>query len=147
MVALRSWLRTPRLALALLACIAISIGGTATVLTFVHAILLKPLPFPHAERLVTIVPTDLGADARPHLNSRPYLSYPNFADLRAAATSFELLEGATVSRLVMQTNDGSERLRGETVTPGYFDLLGVRPALGRSFTPEEYAGTATRAII
>ena len=100
--ALRSWLRTPRLALTLLACIAISIGGTATVLTFVHAILLRPLPFPHAERLVTIVPADLGADARPHLNSRPYLSYPNFADLRAAATTFELLEGATVSRLIMQ---------------------------------------------
>ena len=147
MHALRSWLRTPRLAATLLACIAISIGGTATVLTFVHAILLRPLPFPHSDRLVTIVPAELGADARPHLNSRPYISYPNFADLRAAATSFELLEGATVSRLVMQTTDGAERLRGETVTPGYFDLLGVRPELGRSFAAEEYAGTADRAII
>lgn len=147
MSALRSWLRTPRLAFTLLACIAISIGGTATVLTFVYAILLRPLPFPHAERLVTLVPTDLGADVRPHLASRTYLSYPNFADLRSAVTSFELFEAATVSRLVMQTGNGSERLRGETVTPGYFDLLGVRPALGRTFTSEEYAGIATRAII
>jgi putative ABC transport system permease protein len=147
MSAFRSWLRTPRLAFTLLACIAISIGGTATVLTFVHAILLRPLPFPHAERLVTVVPTDLGADVRPHLASRTYLSYPNFADLRPAVTSFELFEAATVSRLVMQTANGSERLRGETITPGYFDLLGVRPALGRTFTSEEYAGTATRAII
>jgi putative ABC transport system permease protein len=139
--AFRSWLRTPRLAVTLLACIAISIGGTATVFTFVHAILLRPLPYPHSERLVTVTPTGLGD------TDRAYLSYPNFADLRTAATSFELLEGATVSRLIVQTRDGSERLRGETVTPRFFELLGVRPELGRAFTAEEYAGTAERAIV
>jgi putative ABC transport system permease protein len=141
MFALRSWLRTPRLALTLLACIAISIGGTATVFTFVHAILLRPLPYPHSERLVTVKPTGLGD------TDRAYLSYPNFVDLRAAATSFEVLEGATVSRLIVQTREGSERLRGETVTPRFFELLGVKPELGRTFTADEYAGTAERAII
>src|SRR5688572_18200666 len=141
MFALRSWLRTPRLALTLLACIAISIGGTATVFTFVHAILLRPLPYPQAERLVMVTPTGLGD------TDRAYLSYPNFVDLRAAATSFEMLEGATVSRLIVQTRDGSERLRGETVTPRFFEMLGVRPELGRAFTADEYAGKAERAII
>lgn len=142
MFALRSWLRTPRLALALLACMALAIGGTTTVVTFVYALLLRPLPFPHSERLVTIVPQNLGD------TQRPYLSYPNFADLRVAATSsFEMLEGATVSRLILQTPEGSERLRGETVTPGYFELLGVRPGLGRAFTAGEYAGRTDRAII
>ena len=141
MFALRSWLRTPRLALTLLVCIAVSIGGTATVFTFVHAILIRPLPYPHSERLVSVVPANL-VDAE-----REYLSYPNFADLRAAATSFDLLEGVTVSRLIIQTLDGSERLRGETITPGYFDLLGVQPELGRAFTADEYAGRGERAII
>jgi putative ABC transport system permease protein len=141
MWALRSWLRAPRLALTLLACIAVSIGGTATVLTFVHAILLRPLPYPDPERLVTVKPANLGD------TDRAYLSYPNFVDLRAAATSFELLEGATVSRLVVQTRDGSERLRGETVTPRFFELLGVQPELGRTFTADEYAGKSERAII
>lgn len=141
MIAFRSWLRTPRLALTLLACIAVSIGGTATVFTFVHAILLRPLPYPHAERLVMITPTGLG-DA-----DRAYLSYPNFVDLRAATASFEMLEGATVSRLIVQTRDGSERLRGETVTPRFFEMLGVRPELGRAFTTDEYAGKTERAII
>ncbi len=139
--ALRSWLRTPRLALTLLACIAVSIGGTATVFTFVHAILLRPLPYPQADRLVTVAPANLGD------TDRSYLSYPNFADLRAAATSFDLLEGATVSRLIVQTAEGSERLRGETITPGYFDLFGVRPELGRAFTADEYAGRGEHAII
>ncbi len=141
MFALRSWLRTPRLALTLLACIALSIGGTATVFTFVHAILLRPLPYPSADRIVTVTPTGLGD------TDRAYLSYPNFADLRAAATSFELLEGATVSRLIVQTRDGSERLRGETVTPRFFELFGVRPELGRTFSVDEYAGRAERAIL
>ena len=141
MIAFRSWLRTPRLALTLLACIAVSIGGTATVFTFVHAILLRPLPYPHAERLVMVTPANLGD------TDRTYLSYPNFVDLRAAATSFEMLEGATVSRLIVQTRDGSERLRGETVTPRFFEMLGVRPELGRAFTSDEYAGKAERAII
>lgn len=141
MFALRSWLRTPRLALTLLACIAVSIGGTATVFTFVHAILLRPLPYPHAERLVMVTPTGLGD------TDRAYLSYPNFVDLRAAATSFEMLEGATVSRLIVQTRDGSERLRGETVTPRFLEMLGVQPELGRAFTADEYAGKAERAII
>ncbi len=60
MYALRSWLRTPRLAVTLLACIAVSIGGTATVLTFVHAILIRPLPYPEAARLVSVAPDNLG---------------------------------------------------------------------------------------
>ena len=139
--ALRSWLRTPRLALALLACMALAIGGTTTVVTFAYALLFRPLPFPHSERLVTIVPQNLGD------TQRPYLSYPNFSDLRGTATSFELLEGATVSRLILQTPQGSERLRGETVTPGYFELLGVQPELGRGFTADEYAGRTDRAIM
>ena len=141
MFALRSWLRTPRLALTLLACIAVSIGGTATVFTFVHAILLRPLPYPHADRLVMVTPTGLGD------TDRAYLSYRNFVDLRAATTSFDLLEGATVSRLIVQTRDGSERLRGETVTPRFFEMLGVRPELGRAFTTGEYEGKTERAII
>jgi putative ABC transport system permease protein len=141
MIALRSWLRTPRLALTLLACIAVSIGGTATVFTYVHAILLRPLPFPHADRLIALAPANLGD------TDRAYISYPNFFDLRAAAKSFELLEGVTVSRLIMQTSDGSERFRGETVTSGYFDLLGVRPQIGRIFTREEFAGAGPRVIL
>ena len=67
MYALRSWLRTPRLAVTLLACIAVSIGGTATVLTFVHAILIRPLPYPEAARLVSVAPDNLGDTDRSSL--------------------------------------------------------------------------------
>lgn len=141
--AARSWMRTPRLTLAIVACIAVSIGGASTVLTFVYSLLWRPLPFPEASRLVLFQPQNI--DRSP--GARPYLSYPDFADLRAAATSFEKLEGATVSRLVVITGNGAERLRGEAVTPGYFELLGLTPQRGRTFTAEEYAGRGERAII
>jgi|CXWL01.1.fsa_nt_gi putative ABC transport system permease protein len=141
--AARSWIRTPRLTLAIVACIAVSIGGASTVLTFVYSLLWRPLPFPEASRLVLFQPKNL--DRSP--GARPYLSYPDFADLRAATTSFEKLEAATVSRLVVITGNGAERLRGEAVTPGYFELLGLKPQRGRTFTAEEYAGRGERAII
>jgi putative ABC transport system permease protein len=141
--AFRTWLRTPRLMFAIVACMAVSIGGASTVLTFVYSLLLRPLPFPEASRLVLVEPRGFV----PSQAVRPYFSYPNFADLRAAATSFETLDGATVSRLVVVTPNGAERLRGEVVTPGYFRLFGLTPQLGRVFSSEEYEGRGERAIL
>jgi putative ABC transport system permease protein len=141
--AARSWLRTPRLTLAIVVCIGVSIGGASTVLTFLYSLLLRPLPFPESSRLVMLEPQS--RDRSP--GGRPYLSYPDFADLRGGATTFEILGGATVSRLVMVTGNGAERLRGEVVTPGYFDLFGLRPQLGRGFNDEEYAGRGERAVL
>ena len=139
----RSWLRTPRLTLAIVACIAVSIAGASTVLTFAYSLLWRPLPFPEASRLVLLQPRS--RDRSP--GARPYLSYPDFADLRSAAASFEILGGATVSRLIVVTANGAERLRGEVVTPGYFGLFGLTPRIGRAFTDHEYAGRGERAIL
>jgi putative ABC transport system permease protein len=112
------------------------------VLTFVHSLLLKPLPFPAEDGLVMFEPRRERSQG-----SRAYLSYPNFADLRASSRSFSSLDGAVVTRLVALTPAGAERLRGETVTPGYFRELGLRPLLGRWFTDEEFAGRGDRAIV
>ena len=142
-LAARSLGRSPRLAAAIVACIAISIAGAATVLTFVHSLLLRPLPFPDAERLVMFMPE--GPKFGP--GSRPYLSYANFADLRANATSFETLDGASVSRLVMVTGNGAERLRGEVITPGYFSLFGLIPQAGRRFTRDEFEGNGEKVVL
>lgn len=73
--AARSWLRTPRLTLAIVACIAVSIGGASTVLTFVYSLLWRPLPFPEAARLVMLQPHNLdrspcGGGSRGRFGSR-----------------------------------------------------------------------------
>jgi len=141
--AARSWLRTPRLTFAIISCLAVSIGGASTILTFVYSLLLRPLPFPEYARLVLLEPK---GDA-PNPGGRPFFSYPDFLDLREATKSFETLAGATVSRLVVVTGAGAERLRGEVVTPGYFSLLGLTPQHGRAFTTEEYEGRGERAML
>ncbi|MBX7186481.1 MAG: ADOP family duplicated permease [Vicinamibacteria bacterium] len=141
--AFRTWGRTPRLTLAIVLCIAVAIGGASTVLTFVYSLLWRPLPFPDASRLVLVKPKSVNGSP----GSRPYLSYPDFSDLRAAATSFEAIDAALVSRLVIVTESGAERLRGEVVTPGYFSLFGLTPQVGRVFTEAEYAGRGERAIL
>jgi predicted permease len=138
---LRAWARTPRWTIAVLLCLAVSIAGAGTVLTFAYSLLARPLPFPEGERLAIVEPLGLAA------SERAYLSYPNFADLRERLRSFERLEGAMVSRLVVETPQGTERLRGETVTPGYFDLLALRPLLGRAFAADEYAGGAAHVVL
>lgn len=138
---LRGLARNQRWTLAVLACLAVSIAGAGTVLTFAYSLLVKPLPFPDGARLAVIEPLGLAA------SERAYLSYPNFTDLRERLRSFERLEGAMVSRLVVETPAGTERLRGETVTPGYFELLALRPQLGRPFAREEYEGSGTQAVV
>ncbi len=140
-LAARSWLRTPRLALTLLACIALAIGGTATVLTFVHAILLAPLPYPHADRLVNVLTQEKREGFLPNF------SHPDFEEIAARSRSFEQISGTTVFRQVLITAGGAERLRGEVVPAGYFEILGVRPALGRFFTADELAGRGERVVV
>jgi predicted permease len=141
--AARSWLSTPRLTFAIVACISVSIGGASTVLTFVYSLLLRPLPFPTASRLVLLEPQGFVLSQA----ARPYFSYPEFAELRKAASGFEALDGATVSRLVIVTGNGAERLRGEVITPGYVKLFGLNPLRGRSFTHDEFEGHGERAIM
>src|SRR5262245_34315580 len=98
---LRAWVRNPRWTVAVLLCLAVSIAGAGTVLSFAWSLLVRPLPFPEGHRLAIVEPLGLAA------SERAYLSYPNFADLRERLRSFERLEGAMVSRLVVETPNGS----------------------------------------
>jgi predicted permease len=75
------------------------------------------------------------------------LSYPEVLDLRARARSLDAVEAASRTRLAVTTDAGTERVRGESVTPGYFALVGVRPQLGRLFDDAEYTPEADRPVL
>ena len=145
MHALRSWLRTPRLALTLLACIAISIGGTATVFTFVHAILLRPLPYPHAERLVTIVPTDLGetrlTDSRLSVVSELCRS-PRGGDFLRAAGRRDCFPAHRANDATARNGCAARRSRRASST-----CLGCVRNLGARSRPMNMRAPSERAII
>ncbi|HEY7863682.1 MAG TPA: ABC transporter permease, partial [Thermoanaerobaculia bacterium] len=130
--ALRALARSPGFAAVAIATLAIGIGANAAIFGVVRGLLLADLPFREPDRLVIVygVSPARGVD-------RDVTSVANFLDWKAQSSSFEAL-GAWDSRI--QNLEGSEEPEAVTVSPvtaNFFDLLGVRPALGRGFAPGE----------
>jgi predicted permease len=138
----RSLRATPRLTLAASACAALGLGAAIFMTTVVNAVLFSRPPMPDADRLVRI-----WTAAAPQSATLSDLSYAEATDLATRAASFDAVESVTRTRLAVTTEAGTERLRGESVTPGYFSMIGVRPAHGRLFDPAEYAPEADRPVI
>lgn len=137
----RSLRGTPRLTFAASACAALGLGAAIFMTTLVDAVLFAAPPMPDADRLVRVW------SAATATRETSDVSYPEVQDLKARAQSFDAIEAASRTRLAVTTDAGTERVRGESVTPGYFALIGVRPALGRLFDAAEYAPDADRPVI
>ncbi len=106
-----------------------------------QALLFASPPLPDADRLVRVWTSTMAT------RETTDVSYPDVLDIRARATSFDAVESASRTRVAHTTADGTERLRGESVTPGYFDLIGMRAAHGRLFDRSEYASDGARSVV
>jgi predicted permease len=108
--------------------LALGIGANTAIFSLANALLLRSLPVPQPQELVTIERGDgLGEP----------LSYPDFAALRARNEVLSGLAAAHFAEVSFGNGSRSEMLRGELVSSDYFNVLRVRPALGRTFAPEE----------
>lgn len=130
--ALRTLRRHPLIAAAAVLTLALGIGGAATVFTVVDAVLLRPLPFHEPERLVRIW-------ALTRDGARFSFSDPTYLDLSAQTRTLQAVGayrdvGGTA---VLGGGGGPERVRAVPVTASVPGVLGVDPALGRMFTPDE----------
>jgi putative ABC transport system permease protein len=139
--AVRSLRGTPRPTLAAMACVALGIASAAFIFSLADAVLIRPLPFADAPRLQRVWTVDEASGRTGDL------SYPDIVDLREAVRSFDRWEVAARTRVALGVGGETERVRGESVTPGYFDLVGVGPALGRLFAPAEYARGAPGVMV
>jgi len=110
-------------------CLALGIGASAAIFSVVNGVLLKPLPFPEAERLVAWGSSRGKAEAGA-------LSAPDFVDMRAQATRMEV-SVYTDDAFSLRSNDAAVQLRGARVSSNLFHVLRVSPVLGRTFTIEE----------
>ena len=123
-----------RLNVAVVFCIALGMAATAAVATLVDLTNFRAPPFPDAERLVRVWNAEQGG------SRRDMLSYRDWSDLRESVPALETFEGAARSRLIWHLpGTAGRRVEGEAVSGGYFDLLGVRPMIGRAISAEEYA--------
>jgi putative ABC transport system permease protein len=144
--AARALVRQPGFAVVTVAVLALGIGANATMFSVVDGLLIRPLPFADAERLVRVYETTervTGVERRP-------ASYPDFADWRARSHTFESLAAVASGNFFLESGNGVERLGGEYVSGSYFSLLGVRPELGTAFDLQDrrgVEGTATAVVI
>jgi predicted permease len=114
--------------------LALGIGANATIFSFVNTVFFRPLPVRSPGELVSVYTTDASYPDR-----LIPASYPDFVDYRASHVFADM---AAEVRLQLNIGDGSEppeRVAAASVTANYFDVLGVQPLLGRTFTASEDA--------
>jgi putative ABC transport system permease protein len=126
--------RAPAFAGAVVLLLALGIGLNTATFSVVKNVLLEPLPFRSPEQLVIIWRVDKGERRIPE--SAP-VSGPNFLDWRRESRSFERLVAFAPESVNMTGRGDPERIQGTATTAGLFELLGVQPALGRTFRPDE----------
>jgi putative ABC transport system permease protein len=111
--------------------LALGIGANTAIFSVINAVLLRPLPYPEADRLVLM---SEWSEQVPTMS----FSVANFKDVRDQNSVFEAIGGANGTNFIL-TNQGAdaERVNARQVTSGVFTALGKQPILGRAFTPDE----------
>jgi putative ABC transport system permease protein len=134
---LRNLRRTPGFVLVAILTLALGIGGNTTIFSVINNTLLKPLPFPAADRLVLVWETfGKGPD------NWNIVSAPNFWDFERQSRSFESMaifdsSGRGYNLSPTRSSQEAEQVSGLRVSAGFFSVLGANPFLGRTFLPEE----------
>lgn len=128
-LACRGLARKPGLAATVVLTVGLGIGATTAVGSVVHAVLIQPLPYYDAGRLLRVY-----TDAPPN---QFRLSVADFLALDEQQTSFEAVAGYTGTAATFTRGLVAERVPGKLVTGSYFSLLGVRPSHGRALAPAD----------
>ena len=131
--------RNPGFTTAGLLTLALGIGATSAVFSVVYGVLLRPLPYPAAERLVRLSEEHAGANSPLRAPMLSNLTYHAWAE---APQTVEQFAAYTNAQYTVTIAGESSRLDGARLTPSLFALLGETPALGRFFGPTK----ATRAM-
>jgi len=120
--------------------LALGIGANTAIFSFVDAVLLKPLPYPHPEELVMVW-------EKPPQGERNGISTLNFLDWKNQNTVFTAMAAETGGSVTLTGVDKPVQLRGSRVSARFFDILGVKPMLGRTFAPDEDQLGEERVVI
>ncbi len=141
--ALRRLLRERGFATTVLLTLALCIGANVAIFAVVDAILVRPLPYPHADRLVTMVNSYPGAGA-----PRSGCSLPNYYDRRdGQIAAFESVSVWQPGSAIVGEAGAPNRIARDRVSPEFFATLGVPLAMGRTFTDDELLYANAQVII
>lgn len=138
----RSLVRRPAFSLVVILVLALGIGANTAIFSLVRGVMLSPLPFPEADRLVRIWGTYEG-----RLSTGGTLSYPDILDMEDRCRSLDGV-AAYDEWVATLTGDGTPlRLDAAQVSASYFEVLGVQPALGRLFLADDDIDGQDRVVV
>jgi predicted permease len=138
---LRTFAKSPGFAVVIVLTLALSIGANSAIFSVINGVLLRPLPYPQADRIVRIF---FSSDTYPKFPLNPF----DFLDFRHGNRSFESIAAFTRGDLQLSDSGQPVRLAAFRVTAGYFRVLGLRPARGREFnTKDELPGNGQVVIL
>ncbi len=141
--AIRMLLKSPAFTIIAIIALALGIGANTAIFSVVNAVLLRPLPYQTPQELVWLWGTNPQNDIE-----RETASYPDFHDWRQQAQSFTDVAAFSNGAPILGGLDGEpERLRAGLAVGDLFAVLGVEPALGRKFLPEENDEGKHRVVI
>ena len=140
--ALRTLFRSPGFTMTAALTLALGIGVTSLMFSVVNAVLLRPLPYAHPDRVMLAFSVNTQSGAT-DLRVTPL----DFADWRARAQSFEALASHIGTGFTFSGDGEPELVVGQLVSPDFFRVFGVAPALGRTFNAEEFTPGRENAIV
>ncbi len=138
--AFRAMARRPLFTLTCVVTLAVGIGSTTAIFTVVDSVMLRSLPYPESDRLVRV---DSGHETEAIRNA----SGANYLDWKAQSRSFEALAGLVSRDFNFAGTEFPIRIEGTSVTPDFFAVLGVKPALGRVLSPEIDGPDAEQVVV
>ncbi len=132
-IGVRMLRRSPGFTALAVLCLALGIGATTSVFSWIEGILLRPFPMvANQDRLVALTGMDR--------NDRDDVSWPDFQDLRRRCTTIDSFIAEHIGGATLSNGYRAERATGSVVSSNYFEALDIRPLLGRTFRPNEDAG-------
>src|SRR3954469_21177738 len=137
--AVRRLFKAPGFAVVAIVTLALGIGANSAIFSVVHGVILQPLPYPESDRLVGVYHTTEG--------HRAVMSGPNFTDVVHSATSFENAAAISPGRMIRTGEGAPIRLPVAEVSASLFNVLRVRPALGRMFNADENTPGKNNVVI
>jgi predicted permease len=124
---LRMLRRNPGLTAIILLTLTLGIGATTAIFSVVNAVLLRPLPYFQAERLVMLSESNVNMCVT-------HISLPNLHDWQAQNQVFESIAGYRLADVTLTGRGDAQRLQTRQVSAGFFPMLGIEPILGRPFS-------------
>jgi putative ABC transport system permease protein len=118
--------RSPRFTIPALTVLVLGIGATTAIFSIAYAVLVRPLPYADADRLVFLAE---------HEGSG--IAWPNFDDWRRRATSFDGIASSLADAVIVTDDQLPQRIDSRSVTANFFGVLGATPLLGRLFEPSD----------